>query len=216
MKRFVWMLTLLLLLNLTGCEKETQSASTDPTRAELTFDDSLKEARLLYEEGRFSESLEGYLAVMEQAGKNMEARLGAAQCQSALGLKDAAVKNLLLAQKINPEEKRVYTDLAALAQEQESEALVREVIALAQVHQVEIAREVRQVGQRHVGIQELERLALIRGEICVEHGKQLPLGQTPLPGFEILLHLPAIVGIGDKVRLAGSQGQQHQAGQCGQ
>ena len=66
----------------------------------------------------------------------MEARLGAAQCQSALGLKDAAVKNLLLAQKINPEEKRVYTDLAALAQEQESEALIREVIALAQVHQV--------------------------------------------------------------------------------
>ena len=136
MKRFVWMLTLLLLLTLTGCEKETQSASTDPTQAELTFDDSLKEARLLYEEGRFSESLEGYLAVMEQAGKNMEARLGAAQCQSALGLKDAAVKNLLLAQKINPEEKRVYTDLAALAQEQESEALIREVIALAQVHQV--------------------------------------------------------------------------------
>ena len=59
MKRFIWMLTLLLLLNLTGCEKETQSASTDPTQVELTFDDSLKEARLLYEEGRFSESLEG-------------------------------------------------------------------------------------------------------------------------------------------------------------
>lgn len=137
MKRFVWMLTLLLLLNLTGCGKETQSASTDPTQTELTFDDSLKKARLLYEEGRFSESLEGYLAVMEQSGKNMEARLGAAQCQTALGLKDAAVKNLLLAQKINPEEKRVYTDLAALAQEQESEALIREVIALAEVYQVD-------------------------------------------------------------------------------
>lgn len=137
MKRFVWILTLLLLLSLTACGEATQSASIEPTQMELTFDDRLKEAQRLYEEGRFSESLEGYLAVMEQAGKNMEARLGAAQCQVALGLEDAAVKNLLLAQKINPEEKRVYTDLAALAQEQESEALIREVIALAEAYQVD-------------------------------------------------------------------------------
>ena len=137
MKRFVWILTLLLLLSLTACGEATQSASIEPTQAELTFDDRLKEAQQLYEECRFSESLECYLAVMEQSGKNMEARLGAAQCQVALGLEDAAVKNLLLAQKINPEEKRVYTDLAALAQEQESEALIREVIALAEAYQVD-------------------------------------------------------------------------------
>lgn len=137
MKRFVWILTLLLLLSLTACGEATQSASIEPTQMELTFDDRLKEAQRLYEEGRFSESLEGYLAVMEQSGKNMEARLGAAQCQVALGLEDAAVKNLLLSQKINPEEKRVYTDLATLARDQESEALIREVIALAEVYQVD-------------------------------------------------------------------------------
>ena len=137
MKRFVWILTLLLLLSLTACGEATQSASIESTQMELTFDDRLKEAQQLYEEGRFSESLEGYLAVMEQSGKNMEARLGAAKCQTALGLEDAAVKNLLLAQKINPEEKHVYTDLTTLAQEQGSEALIREVIDLAEVYQVD-------------------------------------------------------------------------------
>lgn len=141
MKRFVWILTLLLLLSLTACGEATQSASIEPTQVELTFDDRLKEAQQLFEEGRFSESLEGYLAVMEQSGKNMEARLGAAQCQAALGLEDAAVKNLLLAQKINPEEKRVYTALITLAQEQENVGLIWDLITLAEVYQVDTILE---------------------------------------------------------------------------
>ena len=141
MKRFVWILTLLLLLSLTACGEATQSASIEPTQVELTFDDRLKEAQRLYEEGRFSESLEGYLAVMEQSGKNMEARLGASKCQAALGLEDAAVKNLLLAQKINPEEKRVYTALITLAQEQKNVGLIWDLITLAEVYQVDTILE---------------------------------------------------------------------------
>lgn len=137
MKRFVWILVLLLLLSLTACGETVLMSSTEPAQTQPTFDNRLNDAQRLYEGGQFSESLEGYLAVMEESGKNMEARLGAAQCQAALGLEDAAVKNLLLAQKINPEDKRIYTTLVTLAQEQNDLVLIREVINLAEVNHVD-------------------------------------------------------------------------------
>ena len=41
--------------------------------------------------------------------------------------------------------------------------------------QIELAREVGNVRQRHVGVEKLQRLAFVSGQLRVEHGKEVAL-----------------------------------------
>ena len=57
---------------------------------------------------------------------------------------------------------------------------------------MEAAGIVGNVGQRHVGIKKLQRLALVKRQVRIENGKQGALGHQFLLMPEVLLHLQTI------------------------
>lgn len=97
--RFLSILLSLVLL-LTGCAVVDDGGLPKKVPEEIAV--QLQEADELYANGRYGDSLEKYLTVIEQDIKNMEARFGTVRCQIALGNIDLAVSNLDLAQRIDP------------------------------------------------------------------------------------------------------------------
>ena len=79
--------------------------------------------------------------------------------------------------------------------------------------EIEIPAIIRDVADRHIGIQEGQRLLLLRRHRFVEHCKQVAVGQFLLFRLEILFHLRAVGLVGDKVRLLAATCQHEQAKQ---
>ena len=91
---------LLSLVLLSGCAVVDDGGLPKKVPEEIAV--QLQEADELYANGRYGDSLEKYLTVIEQDMKNMEARFGTVRCQIALGNIELAVSNLDLAQRIDP------------------------------------------------------------------------------------------------------------------
>ena len=74
----------------------------------------------------------------------------------------------------------------------------------AQVSQVELARAISNVRQRHISVEKFQRLALIRGQLRVEHGKQVAMGQQGLFLSKVLLHLGAVGLVGNEMGITAA------------
>lgn len=68
----------------------------------------MDEGRRLYESGNYADSLEQYLTAMEQNPKDMDARMGAASCQIALGRYAMARTTLDSAADVDPADEMLY------------------------------------------------------------------------------------------------------------
>ena len=72
--------------------------------------------------------------------------------------------------------------------------------------EVELAGEVGDVRQRHISVEELQRLAFVGGQLRIEHGKEVASGQQSLFQGKVLLHAGAVRIIGDEMGISAARG----------
>lgn len=100
MRKSCFCLISLLIFSLlcTGCgARKTQDQNAMDTNSDI-----LQQAETLFQNGAYEESLEQYLTAMEKDLKDMNARIGVAKCQIALGNYEIADMNLTIAQQVQP------------------------------------------------------------------------------------------------------------------
>lgn len=99
MKKITIFLAVLALLGLlcTAC-----GSSNEQDAAAEQILTTLGSADALYQSGKYAQSLDQYLTVMEQDARNMDARIGVVKCQIELGNYELADLNLSMAEQADP------------------------------------------------------------------------------------------------------------------
>lgn len=94
-------------------------------------------AQAAYEEGRIEDSIKQYAEIMKQNPLDMEARLGTAKCQIALGNYDMAAMNLSSATRVNPREGQIYDLYIQLSEESNNISYANIAVNLAKTHKIQ-------------------------------------------------------------------------------
>ena len=131
--QFVIVLSLFLsLLCLSGCGN-----TNNYTYQKQDVSAELKNADSLYENKQYEEALEAYLDAMEKEPKDIDARLGAVNCQINLENYNAAKEGLATLGQIDPTVEEIYDLYQTISEKENNYNAIRSAINLAKKYNVE-------------------------------------------------------------------------------
>lgn len=131
MKKALFLFVCVCLL-FSGC----QSNATETAFTYGSVDDINAEARKFFDDGDFAASLKKYSEAITENPTDLDAMIGAVQCQIALENYSMAGINLSAAVKVDPTDHRIYDLYVQMSKESENISYARTAVTLAQTYNV--------------------------------------------------------------------------------